>query len=205
MSYAIKEKYEKKIEDHKTEILFVDPIYPGMKDISAVYVNIFCELMTRIQATVGCSYILTHHAGRTSVTQFGSEARRSSPYFGSTFIMAHVTGSYFIEKSEDKNGLIFKGDKSSQSNLMSSITTVYDPSTHLSEIDIPKLSANDRFIIYAKQCAHSGYKPTFKDVRGHLQVSASSLRYLFRIHASGILYKVFKIKGEKELRYIFTP
>src|SRR3990167_3532370 len=56
-----------KILSFKPEVIFIEPIYPGMKGMSGEVVNILATFLTTLQAIVGATHIITHHATRTSL------------------------------------------------------------------------------------------------------------------------------------------
>ena len=189
------------IKDNGAELVFVDPIYPGLGNIDAEKVNLFTQLLTVIQNECKTSHLITHHSSRSTVTKEGDEKNRRSPYYGSMIIMAHVTGSYHVEQNAD--GLVMHADKSSQSNLMDKIITTYDPATHISALDVPSLPADNRFLTLSAQWKTSKKHLKFKEIALYLQVSDSTLRSILRTHQNDGIYKVFKILNSKEFEYHF--
>lgn len=121
------------------DIIFFDPIYAtivgGLKEDKTA--SIFTKIMSRISKIMNCAMWYNHHTVKQQYTSDGSKITKDDPFYGSQWLKAHVTGSYFMETTEE--GVILKCKKDNYRVLTQVIGLNYNPETNLCYLADPSL------------------------------------------------------------------
>lgn len=158
------------------EAIFADPIYPMVsgglsKDEPA---SSFCRAMTLVQAFTGAALWYNHHNVKTSHASDGTEIQRKHKFYGSQWLMAHVTGAFALERKDGDNVLVQKKDN--YNLLEDRIELEYNPETDISTVSLAQLPAIERFKNYLRSKTKDGKEFTFKDIQKSVQLSTATLR-----------------------------
>lgn len=137
------------IERFGAEIVIIDPIIGGLTRFDEETVLILNNFLTRLQHTLGTTHWLNHHTVKSKKDSDGSQ--KSNPFYGSQFLEAHVTGSYWLKKG--KSGLIMERQKCSHSNMLDRLEFEYDPELYVSRLltdSLPNEIKLNNFINFKK-------------------------------------------------------
>lgn len=162
----------------KPDVIFIDPLYGVAQGLSQDKIAAeVSKCFTMLKKALGCAIWVNHHIVKdTYSSQTGSKIEKDDPFFGATWIKAHVTGSYYGKQIETGFELIKKKD--SHDVLLDNITTTYDPESYLSTVDPDKFNYADRLKIFIGQC-QGRQKKTFKfsEARAFVGCASRTLRY----------------------------
>lgn len=121
------------------DIIFFDPIYAtitgGLKEDKVA--SMFTKIMSKISKIMNCAMWYNHHCVKQQYTQAGDKINKDDPFYGSQWLKAHVTGSYFMENTED--GVLLKCKKDNYRVLTQVIALNYNPETNLCYLADPSL------------------------------------------------------------------
>lgn len=113
------------------DIIFVDPLYSmvsgGLKD--DLPASALTKAMSYVQKETKAVLWYNHHTTKTQYTNRGDAIEKFDPFYGSQWLKAHVTGSYYMAKADGGVKLIEKKDN--YNLLPPEITLEYDPETEL--------------------------------------------------------------------------
>lgn len=163
-----------------TDLVFLDPIYASVagglsQDEPA---TIFTRFSSSLQKELHCSNILGHHTSRQQYSSSGDKVDKEDAYYGSTWIKAHVTGSFFI--SNWKDGTHWTQKKDNYKCLFDKFALRYDPATYLSYMDGDNALSQkrDRFKLFLNSCHRTQHKFTVKEVVNSLGATDRYVREL---------------------------
>ncbi len=138
-------------EDGKTDLVGLDSLYgfiPGglSKDEKA---SEFARFVARLQSELGVSLWLVHHTTKTTYAMHtGEKVEKDDPFYGSQWLRAMVTGSYYLRRNGD--GVIMTKKKDTFGALLNELPLDYDPETHI--VSLPAnsglLTAVDRGVYW---------------------------------------------------------
>lgn len=166
-----------RIARHNPDIVVIDPIGSGTPGLSQDEpANLFCNFLTSLQQKTGATNILAHHAVKDSYTKDGNKIQKEDPFYGSQWIKAHVTGSYYIQTTE--HGRLFNLKKDSHSNLIEKFEVAYDHESMISTSETNTMALKDRakMFITNKKIAKSMF--TVKDLHAYLGCDIRTVRKL---------------------------
>lgn len=160
------------------EVVFFDPIYPMVsgglsKDEPA---SSFCRAMTLVQAFTGASLWYNHHNVKASHAVDGTEIQKKHKFYGSQWLMAHVTGAYALERKDGDSVLVRKKDN--YNLLEERVELEYNPETDISTVSLSQLPSIDRFKMYLRSRAKDEKTFTFKEIQKSVQLSTATIRKL---------------------------
>ena len=178
----------------KPDIVFYDPIYQAVAGglCNEDRVSIFLRFNTRLMNELGCATWLNHHTGKPGYTSDGMKIEKEDPYYGSSFLRNHCTGSYYVKEHE--GGTTWLEKKDNLKAMLKKLVLTYDTETYTSTVEDQSdgLSVEDRLRIILRRMKHEQKAFTFKQIEGCLPgVSTSRLRALFSTpHITANLKKV---------------
>lgn len=186
----------------KPDIIVLDPIYGFVagglsKDEKA---SEFCRFSSRLQTVFNCSIWLLHHTTKESYASDGSTIVKADPFYGSQWLKAHVTASFYMKKTQRGVSLIQKKD--SHSNLHDLIELEYNPETHvLTALNIESNSNKKvRALTFLRRMKSTNRRFTFNEFMGCLlPVSNSHARQLLVDTPISDLLIKHKTLGQKTL------
>lgn len=165
------------------DIIFVDPLYSmvsgGLKD--DVPASALTKAMSYIQKETKATLWYNHHTVKTQYTNKGDAIERFDPFYGSQWLKAHVTGSYYMIKSDGGVKLIEKKDN--YNLLPPEITLEYDPETELCCIAGENLTALQKVERYLQMREIDQKSFTFADLEASTQLCNKTLRTIL-LHRS---------------------
>jgi RecA-family ATPase len=113
------------------DVIILDPIYGFVKgglskDEKA---SEFCRFSAQLQKEFSCSLWMNHHTVKQSYANDGKAVEKSDPFYGSQWLKAHVTGSFYMSKTP--NGCKLENKKDSHGNLHELMEFNFDDETNL--------------------------------------------------------------------------
>lgn len=181
------------------DVVFYDPIYQAVAGglCNEDRVSIFIRFNVRLMKALGCATWLVHHTGKPGYTKDGEKFEKDDPYYGSSFLRNHCTGSYAVKSYE--GGTMWTERKDNLKALLKKLILTYDDETYTSHLEDDQrgLSAEDRLKLVLRRFRHEHKTFTFKQVGGCVMgVSTSRLRQLFCTPPiSAVLKKVKSLGG----------
>jgi len=164
-------------------VVFIDPIYStvsgGLKSDEPA--SAFTKVMSNLQKELDCSLWYNHHTTKPVYKKDGSQLEKDDPFYGSQWLKAHVTGSYYMKQSDKGVTLTLKKDN--YRLLTSLITLEYDPETELCSLLDDKLPAIEKVKNFIKIKELDKKEFTFKDMQGYTKLCTRTLRKLL-MHSS---------------------
>lgn len=166
------------------DIVGLDSLYgfiPGglSKDEKA---SEFSRFIARLQSELGACSWLVHHTSRPTYATQGERIDKDDPYYGSQWLKAMVTGSYYLRRHGTGVQLVKKKDTFGA--LLSELPLDYDPETHV--VSLPSeygtLKANNRAIWWLRGIAtqEPTREFTFEDFCKAINVSHQHGRRLLK-------------------------
>jgi len=190
------------------DVVFYDPIYAsvagGLSDENKV--SILTRFNTHLMSRFQCASWLNHHTGRKSYASDGTPIEKEDPYYGSTFLKAHCTASYYLKANDAKTGTLLMNKKDTQGNLLRKIPLLYEPETYTSVMETsgPMLPMKDRLLMLLRQFKHDHKTFSFRQLQGCLAgVSDSYLRVLLKTPPFKDSFKLDKSSGQPTLYEVF--
>jgi len=190
------------------DVIILDPIYGFVKgglskDEKA---SEFCRFSTYLQKEIGCAIWMNHHTVKTSYATDGKAIDKADPFYGSQWLKAHVTASFYMTKTE--RGCQLENKKDSHNNLHKAIDLIYDQESHLlvatnveSEDSVKTKILN---FILRQKAANQPF--TFAVLSGVLKgVSTSYLRRLLCTPQFSSMFIKVKSNGGKTLYTFDIP
>lgn len=184
---------------HHPDVIAVDPIYGffegGMGgDEVAIRVGRFATaLLRRSSKSVGV--LLWHHNVKNTLqpNSSGKLMEKDSPFYGSQFLKAHVTGYYDLSRT--KQGTLWKRKKDTYGVLHPDFTLIYDPITGLSQttLEPAKLDKRDQLRLYLQQRSQTAGTFLAQDILAAVPMTDRYLRGLLKDPEILPLYKVVSI------------
>lgn len=182
-------------------IIIFDPIYSlvagGLKE--DVPASAFTKVMSRVQKETGSALWYNHH---TVKTQYGSDGKvvdREDPFYGSQWLKAHCTGSYYMRKSDTGVTLINKKDN--YNILAKSVQLDYNPETELCVVPTSELLAADKLKLFLRARVMDKKEFTFKEIQTQTGICTRTLRELL-VHSS---FKAsLNVVSASKNRHIYT-
>ena len=168
------------------DVVFYDPIYQAVagglsnEDKVSAFIRFNVQLMTLF----GCATWLNHHTGKTFYAADGQKVEKDDPYYGSSFLRNHCTGSYYLHAAKDHDGTILDLKKDNLGTLLKRLMLHYDPETYTSSMKdaFKDLLAVDRLKLALRQFKLKNQSFTFRQLQGCMMgVSDSRLREILRI------------------------
>ena len=158
------------------DVIFFDPIYAMVrgglsKDEPA---SAFAKAMSFIEKETGAAIWLNHHTTKDNYDNHGNKYEKDDPFYGSQWIKAHVTGSYFMKKNDDGVRLINKKDN--YSILAKEIVLEYDPDTEYCTVEGNKMPAIERVKNFIRIKGVDGKEFTFSHIKEGTNLSARKIR-----------------------------
>jgi RecA-family ATPase len=120
-------------------VIFVDPIYATIEGEfkDGKVASQFTKVMSRISKIMNCAMWYNHHSIKQQYSQDGSKITKDDPFYGSQWLKAHVTGSYYMENTPE--GVLLKCKKDNYRVLTQVIALNYNPETNLCYLADPSL------------------------------------------------------------------
>ena len=191
-----------RIAGYNPEVIYIDPIYAGTGGLSKDEIaSAFCDFLTQLMSKTGAAIWLNHHTVKQTsfMTYKGEQIEKDDPFYGSQWLKAHVTGSYYVKPRQDQDGTVWSLKKSNHSNLLKELTLSYDPETMLSTLAVDYGKTHDRLLMFIARQRDLNKPFTFRELMTFLGVSHSHARRLIETpHFSNILKKL-KNKGRATL------
>jgi len=161
----------------QVDVIFIDPIYcmvsGGLsKDEPA---SAFTKAMSLLQKETGATLWYNHHTVKPSYDNSGSKIEKTDPFYGSQWLKAHVTGSYYMKERKDEGVSLLK--KKDNYNLMPhQIDLEYNPETGLCMAVGDALPALSKVKNYLNMRKIDQKEFTFKDIQAQTQLCTRILR-----------------------------
>lgn len=186
------------------DVVAYDPIYQAVAGglCNEDKVSIFIRFNVQLMATFGCATWLNHHTGKPIYNQGGSIVEKDDPYYGSSYLRNHCTGSYYLKKNAEGDGTILLKKKDNLDTLLDKMILHYNPESYTSYIkeNLGGLSVSDRLNMVFRKAYLEGQKLTFRQIQGCLMgVSTSHLRRLIETAQTTEFIKKHKSNGEPTL------
>ncbi len=158
------------------DIVIIDPIYPmvsgGLKeDLPA---SAFTKAMSRVQYELGCSLWYNHHTVKSQYTNKGEKVEKDDPFYGSQWLKAHVTGSYYLKESPCGVKMIKKKDN--YDIMPNTISLDYEPETGIVSVPANELNSLDKLRNYLHRREIDKKVFSFKDIKDEIGVCTRILR-----------------------------
>ena len=129
------------------DVIFIDPLYGIAQGLSQDKIAAeVSKCLTMLKKKLNCAIWINHHIVKDTFDNKGKKIQKDDPFYGATWIKAHVTGSYLMIQTETGVEMIKKKDN--HDVLLDNIVTVYDHETYLSTVDPDKFNYSDRFKIF---------------------------------------------------------
>lgn len=171
--------------DGRTDIVNLDSLYgfiPGglSKDEKA---SEFVRFTARLQSELGVSLLMVHHTVKASyASHTGEKIEKDDPFYGSQWLRAGVTGSYYLRR--DGDGVLLTRKKDTFQGLLTELPMDYDPETHtvsLSE-EFGTKDASDRLRNWLQITAQNTPDRLFSFIQlcGFVALSHQHLRRLMK-------------------------
>lgn len=160
------------------DIIFIDPIYAmvsgGLKeDLQA---SIFTKVMSTLQKETGATLWYNHHTVKAQYSNRGELIDKDDPFYGSQWLKAHVTGSYYMSKSTD--GVKMTRKKDNYDIHPQQIVLEYDPESELCHIALDEMPAVERLKAYIEARKIDKKPFTFKEIEVGTKLCTRTLRAL---------------------------
>ena len=164
-------------------VVFLDPIYStvsgGLKSDEPA--SAFTKVMSHVQKELDCALWYNHHTTKTTYKRDGSKLEKDDPFYGSQWLKAHVTGSYYMKATREGVTLVLKKDN--YRLLSPSIALEYDPETELCSVISDKLPAIDKLRNFIQVKKSDGKAFSFKDIQSYTKLGNRTIRELL-LHSS---------------------
>lgn len=127
-----------------SEVIIIDPIYklaPGGVEDG----NKASTLVTHLeifQKTTKSSLIINHHTTKEQYDRDGNPIKKSNSFYGSQWLLSHVTGAYFVDKTDV--GRTLRCKKDNNACLTPTIPLHYNSDTDLLETIGEKMSSLEK-------------------------------------------------------------
>lgn len=198
------ESIERDCPDQPPDVIFYDPIYQAVAGglSNEDKVSLFIRFNVRLMAKFKCSTWLNHHTVKSSYDMKGNKLEKDDPYYGSSYLRNHCTGSYYVKKNPETDGTVFIRKKDNLDLLLKRIVLHYEPETYTSymEDSMPGVLKSDRIKMILRQLKSENKKFTFRQLEGCLVgVSTSYLRSQLSTPPLCHLLKVYKNIGSSSL------
>lgn len=167
------------------DVILLDPIYASVR--GGLSGDEKASMFTRFSSTLlhdlKCANWFNHHNVKQSYSQSGDPIIKDDPFYGSIWLKAHVTGAYYMRKSD--SGTTWVNKKDSHGNLISELQLEFDADTYMSRAknvsDVGLIK--DRALVFCRQQFHAQNTFTFKQFYAalggvHSGVSNSYARHL---------------------------
>ena len=183
------------------DVIFVDPIYSmvpgGLKDEGRA--TIFNNAMNLIQKITGGALYYNHHTIKKQYnSSSGTEIERDDPFYGSQWLKAHVTGSFYIKKHEKGVKLLCKKDN--YGILHKNIELEYDAETELCSVPKDEIPAVERVREFLKLRKLRGEEFSFSDILAETKLCTRTVRKIL-VHTT-IKDTIFTVSTRKN-RHIY--
>lgn len=165
------------------DVIFVDPIYPMVsgglsKDEPA---SAFTKALSLVQKETGALLYYNHHTSRPMHNSEGIRVEKDDPFYGSQWLKAHVTASYYMKESETGVKMVRKKDN--YKIMPREILLEYDPETELCHIPLAELSPIDRVRAFVKHREIDKKQFYFSEIQEETKLCTRTLRKLI-MHSS---------------------
>lgn len=158
------------------DVIIIDPIYPlvagGLKD--DLPASIFTKVMSTLQSETRATLWYNHHNTKAQYARDGAKIEKEDPFYGSTWLKAHCTGSFMITK--DEKGTKWTKKKDNYSVLVDHFNLEYDQETGLSRTVMDDLPVVERFRMFLEQMKKQDKTFTFDDIVKVCKVSPRCAR-----------------------------
>ena len=187
------------------DLIILDPIYASVAGGLSTdeKASMFCRFSAKLQAEFGCSIWLNHHTVKETYSSFsGEKIGKSDPFYGSQWLKAHCTASYYMKQDPSGEGIVLEKKKDSQGNLLDKISLGFNPDDYTQyarEID-SETTTEIKIKTFLRNCKATKKTFTFAQLKGCIKgVSQATLRrYLIHPNVSPFLNKL-KTIGEATL------
>lgn len=146
------------------DVIFLDPIYSmvsgGLKD--DIPASAFTKAMSLLQKETGAMLWYNHHTVKQQYSNTGGAIEKEDPFYGSQWIKAHVTGSYYMKK--DGDGVKMLRKKDNYNLLPGCLDLEYNPETGLCCIPLEEAPAIERVKVFLRAKEMDRREFTFKDL-----------------------------------------
>ena len=164
------------------KVWVIDPIYStvggGLKEDKPA--SAFTKVMSLVQQQFGCTLWYNHHTTK-DIYHAGKKVEKEDPFYGSQWLKAHVTGSYYMKRTSDGVTMICKKDN--YGVLANRIPLEFDPETGLCSVLDSDLTAIDKLRNFLKVKAIDRKTFYFKDIEKATGLCTRTIRGLF-MHSS---------------------
>lgn len=187
---------EKRGLEIKPDVIFIDPLYGVAQGLSQDKIaSEVSKCFTMLKKSLNCAMWLNHHIVKDQYSsQTGQKVERDDPFYGATWIRAHVTGSYFMRPHE--TGLEFIKKKDNHDTLLDNIVTTFDPESYLSTVDPERFNYHDRLKIFISQVQFRQKKTfLFNECAKFVGCDKRHLRRMLMSHPYLNLFKRYKSCG----------
>lgn len=194
---------EKRGLEIKPDIIFIDPLYGVAQGLSQDKIaSEVSKCFTMLKKKLKCALWLNHHTVKDQYFE-GKKVEKDDPFYGATWIRAHVTGSYFMKQNGTGVELIKKKDN--HDVLLDHIATTYDHETYLTTVDPEKFNYSDRLKMFIGQVFCRPKKTfTFGECRTFVGCAVRTLRVLLSAHPYSDTLKRHKSSGSTTLYEILS-
>ena len=186
----------------KPGVIIVDPLYgiaPGLSK-DEVGSNV-AKIFTILKKELGCAIWINHHTVKNLYNIIGDRKEmKEDPFYGAQWLKAHVTGSYFIEQTDNGTGTLWTLKKDSHSLLSKELKLNFDHDTYLSTMEDTSFGVWERYKLFI----NAKFKSTnrayfFNEALKFLTCAPTTLRELHRTGAFMGSVTAIKTNGRKTL------
>ena len=163
-------------------LIHLDPIFASVSGGLSTddKATAFTRFSTLLQKELKSTNYLNHHTVKDSYDREGGKIEKVDPYYGSTWLKAHVTGYYFLQGRPNQDGVLMTKKKDTYTTLLDKICLNYDPNTFLSHLNPEESfsSKKEKLILYLNGCLRSGVRPTVRDMISNTKATARYIKEL---------------------------
>ena len=188
------------------DAIFIDPIYclvaGGLKE--DVPASAFTKTMSVLQQETGAMLYYNHHTTKTQYNNKGDPIEKDDPFYGSQWLKAHVTGSFYLKERIGGVELICKKDN--YGILPEKILLDYNKENYICNVPLVDMPALERVSLFIRNRQLDKKEFTFKDMEKFTELGTRRLRELL-VHSSisDRIYVVSSIRNKNLYRVTSTP
>lgn len=187
----------------KADIIIIDPIYSlvrgGLANENAGVMLTW--VFSMLQKEMGCAIMLGHHPTKSKYEIIdGRKVYKDDPFYGSTFLKAHCTGSYNITGEKNGEGVTLDIKKDNYKNLAKQISLKYDPESGMCFIEgYNQIPSESRILQYLRGQQISNGTFSFYDISTATQLSHASVNRALRDSKFLDYLEVVNMLGRKHI------
>jgi len=188
------------------DVIFLDPIYclvaGGLKD--DVPASAFTKCMSVLQRETKAALWYNHHTVKASYSSHkGDKIEREDPFYGSQWLKAHVTGSFYMQSCD--NGVKLTCKKDNYRVLPDNIILEYDNESGMCSVEYEHLPALDKVKTFLRARQLDQKEFSFNEIQKTTQVCTRRLRDLLLHSSIKEMISVVSTSKRKHLYRVTQP